>query len=257
VFERLGADVVPIGNRPDGTNINARCGATHPETLADVVARGGFDLGLAFDGDADRCIAVDEAGSIVDGDHIIAICALDLQRRGGLVDDTVVVTVMTNLGFHQAMRQAGISVVETAVGDRYVLEVIEREGFTLGGEQSGHVIFPEHATTGDGILTGLVLADIVARRGRSLAELAAVSMTRLPQVLVNLQVAGRAEEVVLGARSAVDAAEAALGDRGRILVRASGTEPLVRVMVEAPTEAEARRVADDVAAAVRSTNPPE
>jgi phosphoglucosamine mutase len=256
VFERLGADVVPIGNRPDGANINARCGATHPETLAEIVGRGGFDLGLAFDGDADRCIAVDHTGAIVDGDHIIAICALDLQQRGGLVDDTVVVTVMTNLGFHQAMRQAGISVVETAVGDRYVLEVIERDGFALGGEQSGHVIFPEHATTGDGILTGLVLADIVARTGRPLAELAASSMTRLPQVLVNLRVAGGAEDAVQGARSAIEAAEAALGERGRILVRASGTEPLVRVMVEAPTESEAERVADGVAAAVRSVNPP-
>jgi phosphoglucosamine mutase len=256
LFERLGADVVPIGNQPDGTNINARCGATHPETLAEIVGRGGFDLGLAFDGDADRCIAVDHTGAIVDGDHIIAICALDLQQRGGLVDDTVVVTVMTNLGFRQAMRQAGISVVETAVGDRYVLEVIERDGFALGGEQSGHVIFPAHATTGDGILTGLVLSDIVARTGRRLADLAASSMTRLPQVLVNLRVAGQAEAAVLGARSAVEAAEAALGDRGRILVRASGTEPLVRVMVEAPTEAEAQRMADDVAAAVRPANPP-
>jgi phosphoglucosamine mutase len=256
VFERLGADVVPIGNRPDGANINARCGATHPETLSEIVGRGGFDLGLAFDGDADRCIAVDHTGAIVDGDHIIAICALDLQQRGGLVDDTVVVTVMTNLGFHQAMRRAGISVVETAVGDRYVLEVIERGGFALGGEQSGHIIFPEHATTGDGILTGLVLADIVARTGRPLAELAAGSMTRLPQVLVNLRVTGGAEDAVQGARSAVEAAEAALGDRGRILVRASGTEPLVRVMVEAPTESEAERVADGVAAAVRSVNLP-
>jgi phosphoglucosamine mutase len=252
LFERLGAEVVSIGDHPDGTNINAHCGATHPDTLAEIVAGGGFDLGVAFDGDADRCIAVDHTGEIVDGDHIIAICALDLQRRGGLVDDTVVVTVMTNLGFRQAMQRAGITVVETAVGDRYVLEVIERDGYALGGEQSGHVIFRDHATTGDGILTGLVLADIVARTGRPLAELAAASMTRLPQVLVSLRVTGRAEDAVARAQPAVQASEAALGARGRILVRASGTEPLVRVMVEAPTDAEARRVADDLVVAVRS-----
>jgi phosphoglucosamine mutase len=257
VFERLGAEVVAVGNAPDGTNINARCGATHPDALAAVVAEGGFDLGLAFDGDGDRCIAVDHTGAVVDGDHIIAICALDLRTRGALVDDTVVVTVMTNLGFRQAMQRAGVTVVETAVGDRYVLEVIERDGYAIGGEQSGHVIFPAHATTGDGILTGLVLADIVARNDRPLADLSATAMTRLPQVLVNLRVEGSADEAVRRASAAVRAAEAALGERGRVLVRASGTEPLVRVMVEAPTDEEARRVADDIAAAIQSPNTPQ
>jgi phosphoglucosamine mutase len=254
VFERLGADVTATGNRPDGTNINTGCGATHPETLAGLVAGGGFDLGLAFDGDADRCIAVDHTGAIVDGDHILAVCALDLRHRGALTNDTVVVTVMTNLGFRLAMQDAGIAVVETAVGDRYVLEVIERDGHALGGEQSGHVIFRDHATTGDGILTGLVLADIVARTGQPLADLAAQAMTRLPQVLVNLRVEGSAAAAVQRILPAVQAAEAELGERGRVLVRASGTEPLVRVMVEARTEEDARRVAGELAAAIRSAN---
>jgi phosphoglucosamine mutase len=254
VFERLGADVVAVGNAPDGTNINARCGATHPDALAEVVAAGGFDLGLAFDGDGDRCIAVDHTGAIVDGDHIIAICALDLRARGALIADTVVVTVMTNLGFRQAMQRAGVTVVETAVGDRYVLEVIERDGYAIGGEQSGHVIFPAHATTGDGILTGLVIADVVARSGRPLADLSAEAMTRLPQMLVNLRVAGNAGDAVRQSAQAVRDAEAALGERGRVLVRASGTEPLVRVMVEAPTDDEAHRIADQIAAAIRAAD---
>jgi phosphoglucosamine mutase len=242
VFERVGADVTAVGNQPDGANINASCGATHPTALAQLVAGGGFDLGIAFDGDADRCIAVDATGTIVDGDHIIAICALDLRARDALVHDTVVVTVMTNLGFRQAMDRRGITVVETAVGDRYVLEAIEAGGHVLGGEQSGHVIFRDHATTGDGILTGLVLADIVHRAGRPLAELADAAMTRLPQVLVNLRVEGSAADAVQAAMPSVQAAEAELGTRGRVLVRASGTEPLVRVMVEAPTAEEAENV---------------
>ncbi len=256
VFERLGADVTAVGNRPDGANINASCGATHPQALAELVAGGGFDLGIAFDGDADRCIAVDAGGTIVDGDHIIAVCALDLRARDALVNDTVVVTVMTNLGFRHAMRRSGITVVETAVGDRYVLEAIEAGGHVLGGEQSGHVIFRDHATTGDGILTGLVLADIVHRTAQPLAELAAAAMTRLPQVLVNLRVEGSAVDAVRAVMPSVQAAETALGDRGRVLVRASGTEPLVRVMVEAVTEEEAGRVADELAGAVRGARTP-
>jgi phosphoglucosamine mutase len=256
VFERLGADVIAVGNQPDGANINASCGATHPAALAHLVAGGGFDLGIAFDGDADRCIAVDAAGTIVDGDHIIAICALDLHARDELVNDTVVVTVMTNLGFRQAMDRRGITVIETAVGDRYVLEAIEAGGHVLGGEQSGHVIFRDHATTGDGILTGLVLADIVHRAGRPLAELAEGAMTRLPQVLVNLRVDGSAADAVNAAMPSVQAAEAELGTRGRVLVRASGTEPLVRVMVEAPTEEEAGRVAEALVSAVRIAKTP-
>ena len=190
VFRRLGARTVVREATPDGCNINERSGATHPAALAATVAAGGFDLGLAFDGDGDRLIAVDHGGGVVDGDHIIAICALDLHRRGLLIDDTVVVTVMTNLGFRLAMEAVGVRVVETAVGDRYVLEALEAGRFALGGEQSGHVVFPALATTGDGILTGLVLADVVRRAGVPLAELAAAAMTRLPQVLVNVPVRG-------------------------------------------------------------------
>ena len=211
---------------------------------------GGFELGLAFDGDGDRLIAVDHTGAVVDGDHIIAICALDLHRRGLLRHGTVVVTVMTNLGFRLAMDRAGIRVVETAVGDRYVLEALEAGGFTMGGEQSGHVVFTDRATTGDGILTGLVLADVVQRSGRTLAELAEEAMTRLPQVLVNVRVAGSAVAAAASLAPEVAAAEAELGATGRVLVRPSGTEPIVRVMVEAAGHDEAERVARDLAAAL-------
>ncbi len=194
-FERLGAVVSVIHAEPDGTNINDHCGATHPGDLQEAVRLGGADLGLAFDGDADRLIAVDHTGAVVDGDHIIAICALDHRARGRLRDDTVVVTVMTNLGFRLAMERAGVHVVETAVGDRYVLEALAAGGYSLGGEQSGHVIFSDLATTGDGLLTGVVLADIVLRSGRPLAELASEAMTRLPQVLVNVRVARRDPDI--------------------------------------------------------------
>jgi phosphoglucosamine mutase len=250
VFDRLGARVVVRAAAPDGCNINDRCGATHPDPLAHAVAAGGFELGLAFDGDGDRLIAVDHSGAVVDGDHIIAICALDLHRRGLLRHGTVVVTVMTNLGFRLAMEQAGIHVVETAVGDRYVLEALEAGGFTMGGEQSGHVVFTDLATTGDGILTGLVLADVVQRSGRTLAELAAEAMTRLPQVLINVRVPGSAVDAAASVAPEVAGAEAALGATGRVLVRPSGTEPIVRVMVEAASHDQAERVAQDLAAAL-------
>ncbi len=250
VFDRLGARVVVRAAAPDGCNINDQCGATHPDALAHAVEVGGFELGLAFDGDGDRLIAVDHTGAVVDGDHIIAVCALDLHRRGLLRHGTVVVTVMTNLGFRLAMERAGIHVVETAVGDRYVLEALEAGGFTMGGEQSGHVVFTDLATTGDGILTGLVLADVVQRSGRTLAELAEESMTRLPQVLVNVRVAGSAVAAAVSVASEVAAAEAELGATGRVLVRPSGTEPIVRVMVEAASHDEAERVARDLAAAL-------
>jgi phosphoglucosamine mutase len=248
VYDRLGARVHVRAAAPDGCNINERCGAMHPEVLAHAVGQGGFELGLAFDGDGDRLIAVDHTGAIVDGDHIIAICALDLQARGLLRDATVVVTVMTNLGFRLAMEETGIRVVETAVGDRYVLEALESGQLSLGGEQSGHVVFPDLATTGDGILTGLVLAEVVQRSGRSLAELAATAMTRLPQVLVNVTVPGETGQVMAAVGPAIDAAEARLGHRGRVLVRPSGTEPLIRVMVEAETHDEADAVAQELAA---------
>jgi phosphoglucosamine mutase len=234
---------------PDGQNINDRCGATHPADLQDAVRAAGADLGLAFDGDADRLIAVDHRGEVVDGDHIIAICALDHRERGLLRDDTVVVTVMTNLGFRLAMERAGVRVVETAVGDRYVLEALAAGGYSLGGEQSGHVIFADLATTGDGLLTGLLLADTVQRRGRRLDELAA-AMTRLPQVLVNVRVARRDPDILAAIAEDIATAEARLGAMGRVLVRPSGTEPLIRVMVEAPTHDDADEVAGALVAAV-------
>ncbi|CAN5840084.1 phosphoglucosamine mutase [soil metagenome] len=247
-----GADVTGLHVSPDGVNINAGCGATDPASLARAVVEEGADLGLALDGDADRLIAVDHEGRIVDGDHVLAVCALDLRSRGLLHDDTVVVTVMTNLGFRLAMRDAGITVVDTAVGDRYVLEALERDRLSLGGEQSGHVIFRELSTTGDGIMTGLLLADIVARAGRPLAELAAAAMTSLPQTLVNVQVVDADVDWPVVLAEEIDAVERELGDHGRVLVRASGTEPVVRVMVEAPTQQQAngaaRRLAGVIAA---------
>jgi phosphoglucosamine mutase len=252
VFQRTGAHVIVVNADPDGRNINAGCGATDPSGLRAVVTAERAHVGVALDGDADRLIAVDERGDVVDGDHVIAICADDMRRRGLLRDDTVVVTVMTNLGFHLAMREAGIQVVETAVGDRYVLEALLSGGYSLGGEQSGHVIFPDHATTGDGMLTALALLDIVQRSGRQLSQLAEASMTQLPQVLVNVRVGVRHDDVAaLLERDIAEAAES-LGARGRILVRSSGTEPLVRVMVEAPSHELAQSTADRLAARVRA-----
>ncbi len=250
VLGRVGADVTVLHARPDGTNINAHCGSTHPEELQRRVVAEGAHLGLAFDGDADRVLAVDHDGALVDGDQLVALCALDRRDRGLLAGDTVVVTVMTNLGFRLAMAERGIKCVETQVGDRYVLEALEEGAWSLGGEQSGHVIFRDLATTGDGLLTGLQVLDVVARSRRPLAELAAV-MTRLPQVLRNVRVADRdgldaAEELW----SEVREAEAELGDRGRVLIRPSGTEPLVRVMVEAPTAEDAEAVAARLTATV-------
>ena len=252
VFERLGVDVVVIGDEPDGTNINDACGATFPAAVAEVVVARGADVGIALDGDADRLIAVDHTGRVVDGDHIIAIAAIDLAARGLLANDTVVVTTMTNLGFHHAMRAAGIGVVTTDVGDRYVLEALAAGGHVLGGEQSGHVIFADHATTGDGMLTAVALLDIIARSGRSLAELAASAMTSLPQILVNVEVSERVPDVAELLADDVARLETALAGSGRVLLRPSGTEPLVRVMVEAATAREADRVAHDLATVVRA-----
>ncbi len=252
VFERLGVDVVVIGDEPDGTNINDACGATFPAAVAEAVVARGADVGIALDGDADRLIAGDHTGRVVDGDHIIAIAAIDLAARGLLVNDTVVVTTMTNLGFHHAMRAAGIGVVTTDVGDRYVLEALAAGGHVLGGEQSGHVIFADHATTGDGMLTAVALLDIIARSGRSLAELAASAMTSLPQILVNVEVSERVPDVAELLADDVARLETALAGSGRVLLRPSGTEPLVRVMVEAATAREADRVAHDLATVVRA-----
>ena len=246
VMERTGASAVVVNAEPDGTNINAGCGATDPAALRSEVTDRRADVGIALDGDADRLIAVDERGEVVDGDHIIAICATDLRDRGLLRDDTVDVTVMTNLGFRLAMEAAGIDVVETPVGDRYVLEALGRGGYSLGGEQSGHVIFTGHATTGDGLLTALVLLDVVQRSGRSLSELADAAMTQLPQVLLNVPVAERRPDVSDVLADDIETWRHELGHTGRVLVRPSGTEPLVRIMVEAPTPELAREVAESL-----------
>ena len=249
VLRDLGAEVVAINDEPDGCNINDDCGATHTASLQQAVLHHRANLGVALDGDADRLIAVDDSGAVVDGDHILAICALDLRARGLLRDDVVVVTVMSNLGFRLAMEANGVAVVETAVGDRYVLDALDAGGYSLGGEQSGHVIFADHATTGDGILAAIVLADIVRRTGRPLGELASV-MTRLPQVLVNVRVARRDPSIIAAIAPLVAEIETELASMGRVLVRPSGTEPLVRVMVEAPTAAAADAAAQRLAAAL-------
>jgi phosphoglucosamine mutase len=258
VFRRLGATVRVLHDAPNGMNINDGAGALYPAVLADAVVAEGADAGLAFDGDADRLIAVDASGRVVDGDHLMAICALDRHTSGGLVGNTVVVTVMTNLGFRKAMTERSISVVETAVGDRYVLEALDRGGYTLGGEQSGHIIFRDLATTGDGILSGLQVLDVMTRSGRSLDDLAAAAMTQLPQVLINVKVAHAVPDIATRIAPEITEAEKRLGGEGRVLVRASGTEPLIRVMVEAPTEAEATSVADVlVEAALRACGTPQ
>src|SRR3954451_11428398 len=245
-----GAEVVVIGAEPDGLNINDGCGSTHLGPLQEAVVAHGGDAGLALDGDADRCLAVDHEGRDVDGDQILAILALDLAEAGRLVDDTVVATVMSNLGFVQAMESAGLRVLQTKVGDRYVLEEMRAGGYVLGGEQSGHVIMSQYATTGDGILTGLHVLQRMAATGKDLQSLGSV-MTRLPQVLVNVTGVDkdRTDDPVLA--EAVATAEAGMRGRGRVLLRPSGTEPLVRVMVEAPTDEAAREVADRLADVVR------
>ncbi|WP_327149701.1 phosphoglucosamine mutase [Nocardia sp. NBC_01329] len=246
-YRAAGARVIAINADPDGLNINAGCGSTHIEQVQQAVREHGADLGLAHDGDADRCLAVDAAGDVVDGDAIMAILAIGMRESGALVDDTLVATVMSNLGLHLAMRAAGITVRTTGVGDRYVLEELRTGGYTLGGEQSGHVVFPRHGTTGDGILTGLQLMARMARTGKPLAELSGV-IEKVPQVLVNVPVSDKAAVTAdPGVLDAVRAAEALLGDTGRILLRPSGTEQLVRVMVEATDHDRAQQLADDLA----------
>ncbi|QFG23926.1 phosphoglucosamine mutase [Actinomadura sp. WMMB 499] len=252
-LRRAGAEVVTIGTAPDGLNINSGCGSTHLDALRAAVREHGADAGIANDGDADRCLAVTAAGEVVDGDQIMAILALEMRESGALVNDTVVATVMSNLGFKLAMREAGITVVETAVGDRYVLEAMKAGGFVFGGEQSGHVILLDHATTGDGVLTGLRLLAAMARRGRPLDELAK-AMTRLPQVLVNVKDVDKTRaKTSPELAAAVAAAEADLGETGRVLIRPSGTEAMVRVMVEAASQDQAQSVAEHLAGVVRTT----
>jgi phosphoglucosamine mutase len=251
-YRRAGAEVIPIHCAPDGININDGCGSTDLTPVAAAVRAHRAHLGLAVDGDADRLLAVDAAGGEVDGDQILAILALAMREAGSLVKDTLVATVMSNQGLRLAMAEAGIAMVETAVGDRYVLEELRSSGLSLGGEQSGHVIMPAYATTGDGTLTGLHLLARMAATGRPLAELAAV-VTRLPQVLVNVPVSDKHTVAAdPSVAAAVAAAEAELGGAGRVLLRPSGTESLVRVMVEARTSELARSVADRLAAAVRA-----
>ena len=251
VLADLGARVDALCTEPDGTNINDGCGSTQPERLAREVVARGADLGLALDGDADRLVAVDHTGAICDGDVLLAIFAVDLEARGELTGDAVVVTVMTNLGFRLAMARRGISVHETPVGDRQVLAALDESGLALGGEQSGHIVFRRRATTGDGVLTGILLADTVVRSGRPLADLSAGLVERVPQVLVNVAVRepGRLADAD-GVWKAVAEIEAELGESGRVLLRASGTEPLVRVMVEAPTPEAAQQAAGRLAEVV-------
>jgi phosphoglucosamine mutase len=257
VLERLGAKVLVIAGDPDGSNINDACGSTHPEMLAETVVRERADLGLALDGDADRLVAVDHEGHVRTGDELLVIFAADLADRGQLAGNTVAVTVMSNLGLHRAMAERNILVRQTPVGDRYVLEALDSDGLSLGGEQSGHLVFRRLATTGDGTLTGILLADLVNRSGRSLAQLATDSMTHVPQLLVSVTAAdpvGTVEHELV--RDELAAVVLELGEEGRVLVRASGTEPVVRVMVEA-TDAKAAqsaldRLCDAVAGAQRA-----
>ncbi len=251
-LRRLGADVIAVNAEPNGVNINDGCGSTHMSVLQELVGRHGADAGIAHDGDADRCLAVARTGEVVDGDQILAILALAMARENVLRHRTVVSTVMSNEGFRLAMREAGITVVDTAVGDRYVLEAMKDGGFSLGGEQSGHVILADHATTGDGLLTAVHLLGRVAESGQPLDELAAV-VQRLPQVLVNVHGVDKTRAGTdATVAAAVQAAEAELGDTGRVLLRPSGTEPVVRVMVEAPTEEHARAVGERLAEVVKS-----
>ena len=251
LLSRAGADVIPIGTEPDGLNINDGVGSTWIGSLAGAVTAHGADAGIAHDGDADRCLAVDARGQVVDGDQILALLAISLRDTGRLAGGTVVTTVMANLGFRKAMAEAGIEVVEVPVGDRYVLEAMREGQFVLGGEQSGHLILLDHATTGDGLLTGLQLLAVMARTGRPLHELARV-MTRYPQVLVNVPVEDKAEVAASAdLAAAVSAARSELGASGRVLVRPSGTEQAVRVMVEALDGGQAKRVAGVLADTVR------
>ena len=251
-LREAGADVHVIHADPDGLNINDGAGSTHPQALQEAVVRLGADAGIAFDGDADRCLAVDQNGQLVDGDQIMGILSLFLLERQALVEDTLVTTVMSNLGLHKAMQAAGVRTVSTAVGDRYVLEEMRRSGFNLGGEQSGHILLTDHATTGDGTLTSLHLLSRLAQLGGTMSELAAV-VTRYPQVLLNVPGVDKARAATdpeLGA--AVQDADRELGDSGRVLLRSSGTEPLVRVMVEAADQGHAEAIAQRLAGVVKA-----
>ncbi|MEU7479355.1 phosphoglucosamine mutase [Lentzea sp. NPDC042327] len=253
-YRRAGAEVVAINADPDGLNINDGCGSTHLDVISAAVREHGADLGIAHDGDADRCLAVNAEGNEVDGDQIMAVLAVAMRDAGELYEDTLVATVMSNLGLHIAMREAGIRLRTTAVGDRYVLQDLKAGGYSLGGEQSGHVVLPAHATTGDGLLTALRLMARMAETGKSLADLAGV-MRRLPQVLINVKVGDKAAVAkATSVSEAVAAVEAELGDTGRVLLRPSGTEQLVRVMVEATSHDQAESAAQRLADVVSSVH---
>lgn len=253
-FESLGAEVIVIHDAPDGININNNCGSTHPESLQEAVLKNKADLGLAYDGDADRLIAVDEKGNIVDGDRILLLSAINLKNKNQLNKDTLVVTVMSNLGLHLAAKEHNINLCITDVGDRYVLESMQANGFNLGGEQSGHMIFLDHNTTGDGVLSSLILADIIVQENKPLSELANV-MTKYPQVLVNAKVKNENKNAYTNYPEIVDEIkniESTLNGVGRVLIRPSGTEPLVRVMLEGKDEAQLKKLATNLAKLIES-----
>ncbi|CQR71716.1 Phosphoglucosamine mutase [Sporomusa ovata DSM 2662] len=250
-FRKLGAEVIVINDKPDGSNINAGCGSTHLEQLQAAVVQNKADIGLAHDGDADRCLAVDETGEAVDGDQIMLICALEMLRQNTLPDKTLVATVMSNLGLHQAMKNAGGKVLVTPVGDRYVLEAMLKHKLVLGGEQSGHIIFSQYSTTGDGLITSLKLAAALKQSGKKMSQLAQV-MTRFPQLLENIRVTSKQGwENNAKIAAAIQAGEQELGDNGRILVRPSGTEPLIRVMAEGPVLPDLERIVTTIAAVIK------
>jgi phosphoglucosamine mutase len=252
IFTELGAEVIPMGIRPNGRNINHKCGATATETMTTLVKRHGADLGVAFDGDGDRVIMVDHRGETVDGDHIMGICAQDMLERGTLRRKTVVGTVMTNLGLELALKDRGIRLLRTPVGDRYVVEAMLKGGYNLGGEQSGHMVFLNYTTTGDGILTALRLLSVMLRKNKPLAELAGF-LQKCPQILINVEVKKRKDLKTLPqARHAIQEAEKRLGPQGRLLVRFSGTEPKLRVMTEGQDEPLIRQVAQDLAQALKT-----
>jgi len=251
VLEELGAEVIPMGNNPDGKNINLKCGAMHPEIVAAAVRKHRAHAGIALDGDADRVIFADEKGKVIDGDHIMAICALDMKARRQLRKNTIVATVMSNMGFEIAMKEANIKLIRTQVGDRYILECMRQKGYNLGGEQSGHLIFLDHTTTGDGILSALQVLAVMKKKGRPLSELAAV-MTTLPQVLVNVTVEKRMDlDSVPVIGQAIADAEKKLAGKGRVLVRFSGTQALCRVMIEGPSQKEITGMANELAETIK------
>lgn len=250
-FRKLGAEVVVLNDKPNGTNINAGCGSTHLEQLQAAVLQHNADLGLANDGDADRCLAVDETGTVIDGDQMMLICALEMLKQNTLPEKTLVATVMSNLGMHQAMKKAGGKVLVTPVGDRYVLEAMLKHNLVLGGEQSGHIIFSQYSTTGDGLITALKLAAALKQSGKKMSELAKV-MTRFPQLLVNVRVKSKEGwEKNAKIAAAIKAGDDELGDNGRILVRPSGTEPLIRVMAEGPSLPDLERIVATIAEIIK------